>query len=391
MAYGIKGGIFVNTRVASKADIKIIRNMWENSRGRGIFTDWFFNNIFYSDNSVVTEENGVPLACSCMVPHKMVLNETEFDAGYIGAMTANPENRTQEIMNVLAADTLGFIAGRGMPVAFTVPDNYKFYEKYGFALCYDYKQYDIAPNELPLYGVNGSILRPACADEEVIRMLNGIYSQFMRGRTGYLIRTPENWKLIIDDLYKNFDGKCVIYKDDKDGLLGYMLYIVRDSKMGVYEMAYTGRKGYEGLIGFIKSHEGLIDRVSLKVPSDDRMYLSFCDNRMAVKSCPFVMARITDAKEILKSFAAKAPADLRLQVIDRVIEENNKTFAFTDGDVITIDTDANVTTDIGTLTQLVMGYLSVEEAFFMNLVKGDMDVLQQIFKKRSTYINMLSV
>lgn len=381
----------MNTRVAAKSDVNAIKDMWENSRGGGAFTQWFFDKVFYSANAVIAEENGAPLACACTIPYTIKINGNDIEASYIGGIAANPENRSTEVMNVLAADTLGFIAGKNIPIAFTVPDNYKFFERYGFSLCYDYKQYDITPDDLPSYGINGTIVRPSAINKDIIDILNGIYEKFTLGKNGYTIRTEENWKLIFDDFYKNFDGKCVIYKNQRDEFLGYMLYIIRDNKMGVYELAYSKREGYEGLIGFIKAHEGIINKVSVKTPSDDLLYLTFCDNRTAVASYPFAAARITDVREILRLYKDLMPQNLRIQVIDRVMEENNHTYTFAEGDVIIIETEANVATDIGTLTQLVLGYLSVDEAYALNLVKGDASLLKQIFKKQTTYINMLSV
>lgn len=381
----------MNTRVAAKADVNVIKNMWENSRGGGIFTQWFFDKVFYSANAVITELDNEPVACTCTIPYTMKINEKDVEASYIGGVIANPENRTAEVMNQLMADSLGFIAGKDVPIAFTVPDNYKFFERYGFSLCYDYKQYDITPQDLPSYGINGTIVRPAAINKDIIEMLNHVYKRFTRNKNGYTVRSDDEWKLILDDLYKNFDGKCIIYKNNRDEVLGYMLYIIREDKMGVYELAYSRREGYEGLMGFIKSHEGIIKRISLKMSSDDLLYLNFCDNRMAVTSCPFAMARIVDVRAVLKLFADNAPENLRIQVIDRVMEDNNHTFTFIHGDVITIDTDSNVAADVGTLTQIVLGYLSVDEAYGLNLIKGDASLLKQLFKKQTTYVNMLSV
>ena len=381
----------MNTRVASKTDVSIIRNMWENSRGGGVFTQWFFDKIFYSGNAVVAEADGELRACACTIPYKIKINEQEVGASYIGGVVANPENRSPETMNVLVADTLSFVSAKNGPIVFTVPDNYKFFEKYGFSLCYEYKQYDILPGELPSYGISGTILRPSVADKDVISMLDFVYKKFVHNKNGYTIRSEESWKVILDDLYNNFDGKCVIYKNNRDEIVGYMLYIIRDNKMGVYELAYSRREGYEGLVGFIKAHEGTVNKVSLKMPSDDLLYLNFCDNRKAVACCPFAMARIVDAKAILRLFKNSAPENLRIQIIDRVIEENNSTFTFMEGEVISVDDDANVATDIGTFTQIVLGYLSVEQAFEMNLIKGDISPLKEMLKKHVTYINMLAV
>jgi len=381
----------MNIRVAGKSDVNDIRKMWENSRGGGVFTQWFFDKIFYSANAVLAETDEDTVACACTIPYKMSVNNNEIDVSYIGAIIANPETRTPDILNPLMADTLSFIDDKNMPIAFVVPDNYKFFERYGFALCYDYKQYDITPGDLPAYGVNGTILRPDSFNKEIIETLNTIYKKFNRNKNGYAIRDEEGWKLILDDLYKNFNGKCVIYKNLRNEVVGYMLYIIRDSKMWVYELAYSRREGFEGLVGFIKAHEGMINKISLKMPSDDLLYMNFCDNRGAVTQCPFAMARIIDVKKALNLFVKNAPENVRLQVVDRVVEENNHTFAFDENGAITVDDTANVATDIGTLTQLLLGYISVDDAFRLNLITGDASLLKNLFEKKTTYINMLYV
>lgn len=378
----------MNTRIATKADINLIKNIWENSGENSVFSKWFFDKIFYSDNAVITEEDNCPLACACTVGYTLDINKARLAASYIVSMRANPENRTANVLNTLAADTLSFIAGKGMPIAFTVPDNYKFFEKYGFSLCYDYMQYDITSDDIPGYEVSSKVLRPENFDSETVGMLNAIYEKFIADKNGAALRTLENWRYIADDLYHNFDGKCIILKNDKNEPIAYMFYILRDNKLGVYELCYTDKSAYEQMLGLIKAFS--CDKISLKVPSNDLFYMSLCDKRMAVTRCPFAIARITNVKTILELFADNAGEDIRLQVIDRVMEENNKTFTFSQGSVITIETDSNVAIDIGTLTQLVLGYLSVDEASSLNLIKGDATRLKSLFKKQTTYINMLN-
>ena len=239
--------------------------------------------------------------------------------------------------------------------------------------------------------MNGTIVRPDSFNKEVIETLNTIYKKFNRNKNGYTIRDEESWKLILDDLYKNFNGKCVIYKNFRNEVVGYMLYILRDGKMWVYELAYSRREGFEGLVGFIKAHEGMVNKVSMKMPSDDLLYMNFCDNRGAVTQCPFAMARIVDVKKVLNLFVKNAPESIRLQIIDRIVEENNQTFAFDENGAITVGDTANVATDVGTLTQILFGYISVDDAFRLNLITGDASLLKSLFEKKTTYINMLYV
>ncbi len=384
----IIGGIMMLTRIADKSDVKNIRRIWENNRGASAFSGWFFDKVFYSGNAVVLKDDNDTVMCSSTIPYKMSFRGQEIDSSYIAGIIANPEDKTIKNMDILMADTLSFLKDKA--IAFTVPEDYKLFERYGFSLCYEYKQYDISPEDLPLFEFSGKIERPESADKETLEKLKKIYKRFTQNKNGYTIREDNEWKLVIDDLYNNFGGKCAIYKNENDEVLGYILYVIRDSKMWVYELAYSRREGYEGLMAFIRMHQNVISRVILKMPSDDLSYLSFLDERRSVNLCPFAMARILDVKVILKLYRDIAPEGLRLQIIDRVIEKNNHTFTFTKGDVITIETDANVVTDIGTFTQIALGYMSVEDAFSLDLIKGDADLLKALFKKQTTYVNMLN-
>ncbi len=384
----IIGGIMMQTRIAEKSDVKNIRRIWENNRGASSFSGWFFDKVFYSANAVILKDDERTVACAATIPYKMSLGGQEIDSSYIAGIIANPEDKTIKNMDLLMADTLSFLKDK--PIVFTVPDDYRFFERYGFSLCYEYKQYDISPESLPAFEFSGRMERPASPDKETLEKLKKIYKRFTNNKNGYTIRDDEEWKLIFEDLYSNFGGRCAIYKNENDEVLGYILYVIRDSKMWVYELAYTRREGYEGLIAFIKAHEREMSRVILKMPEDDLLYLNLCNSRMATSLCPFAMARILDVKAILKQYSDIAPEGLRLQIIDRAIEKNNHTFTFTEGEVITIQTDPNVVTDIGTFTQIALGHIKVEDAFSLNLIKGETDLLKQLFKKQTTYVNMLN-
>ena len=159
--------------------------------------------------------------------------------------------------------------------------------------------------------------------------------------------------------------------------------------MWVYEYAYKDRNSYESIMGYIHANALNIDNVAIKAPVNDISYLDFCDNREAVKLCPFAMARITDAKKALQIASSNVDISFKIQIVDRLIEGNNKTFLISGGNIEETTDTADVVTDIGTLTQLFMGYLSVDDIIRMNLIGGNGEILKYLFDKKNNYINML--
>lgn len=376
----------MNIRNAQRGDIQAVQEIWENtfhySRG---FMDWYFRNMFDERNTVLADQGGEPLAAVSIMPQKMMLAGEAVAAGYIGGFAALPEYRSNEIMWDMACAMAGDISRRDFAVSVVVPFNYKFFERLGWRTAYQYKQYKIAPKDIPEYQIHGTFQRnPADASG-----LAQVYETFMGGRNGYFFRDSRAWKLILEDLTQNFGGKYVLLLDKQHIPVGYILYIIHDGVMGVYEMAYTNRQAYESLLGYIRRHQMQIKTVSMKMPDNDLTHLDFCDNRMAVTLCPFAMARVHKVSAVLSLLAKQYAGTVRLQIIDRLVDENNRTFAICEGTFTETEDTPDVVTDIGTFTQLALGYLSTEEAARMNLLSGKTELLDGLFKKENNYLNML--
>lgn len=379
----------MNTRIALKSDIKAIREMWNDYYGLSPnFCDWFFNRAFYSQNSIVAVEDDVITASSGFIPYQIKLGDAVADAAYIAGMVALPEYRTEENTKQLLADTLLAANAKGMPICFLIPHRYDFYEKYGFRTCYSFKQYTITPDMIPAFVVRHKIQRHKINDK-VVEALDGVYNQYMADKNGYILRTDETWRLILEDFIANFGGKIAVAYDSNSQAQGYILYVARDGVMGVYEMAYTSRGAYESLMGYIKGHELNTRKITIKADAEDLSYLDFCDNKNPISVYPFVTARITNAQSALEYCLGRYKGSIKLQVIDRLIEDNNRTFNIADGKVTVCDEQCDVAVDIGTLTMLLFGYIGINDAKRLGLITGNTSSADGLFKKENNFINML--
>lgn len=379
----------MNTRIALKSDIKAIREMWNDYYGLSPnFCDWFFNRAFYSQNSIVAVENDTITASSGFIPYQIKLGDAVADAAYIAGMVTLPEYRTEENTKQLLADTLLAANAKGMPICFLIPHRYDFYEKHGFRTCYSFKQYTITPDMIPAFVVRHKIQRHKINDK-VVEALDGVYKQYMEDKNGYILRTDETWRLILEDLIANFGGKIAVAYDGNSQAQGYILYVARDGVMGVYEMAYTSRGAYESLMGYIKGHELNTRKITIKADTENLSYLDFCDNKNPISVYPFVTARITNAQSALEYCLGRYKGNIKLKVIDRLIEDNNRTFNIADGKVTVCDEQYDAAVDIGTLTMLLFGYISINDAKRLGLITGNTSSADGLFRKENNFINML--
>ncbi len=381
----------MQTKKAQKKDKEMLKKLWEISlKASKPFLNWYFERVFNPDNTFITSDDVGTISSFSIIPQNIKLSGVVAEVAYISGLAIPPEYRDEDTIKKQLADVVKEVSDMNCLLSVVIPENYKFYERYGWRTAYNYKQYDIKPSDLPAYCVKNNIKRAQISDN-IIAELSQIYDDFMKNKNAYVIRTNSDWSLILEDLSENFGGHCVIFTDSENQPAGYILYIIRDKKMGVYEFAYKNRTAYESIMGFIRQHEPDINNVVIKAAIDDLSYLDFCDNREAVRFCPFAMARLSDAKRALEIASVNSDKSFKFQIIDRLVEKNNKTFSICNGEVNQTDEEADVVTDIGALTQMFMGYISVDEAKRMNLITGKEEYLKQIFGKKVNYINMLLI
>ncbi len=378
-------------RLAQKTDYPSIKQLWQYSFGFSKpFLQWSLDNVFSSMQTYVAGSDKDIAAVAGSVPTMLSVGGKTLRTSYLCGCTTSPEHRGKGIMRNLMKVYLGQLAGNNIPLSLCVPFDYKTLERYGWRTAYMYKQYKLSPQSIPPYTIKGRMKIHTLSDRPVTELAI-IYKQFTQNRNSYQLRSPEEWKRILDDLIVNFGGSCAVFYDKNNIPSGYMLYLVHGTAMHIYEMAYTSKTACESLYAFVKNHASQVHDVTVKVPENDLAHLDFCDSRNAVSLHPFVSARITSVPTALAYLCAKAEKPVKIQVIDRLIEENNAVFSISTSGVVKTDDDADAVTDIGTLTQLFMGFLSVDEALCMNMLAGDADAVKPLFEKKSNYINMLII
>lgn len=335
----------------------------------------------FDDNKAATAIVGdVPMNISCA--------DKTIRASYLcGCATAAPY-RGKGIMREMINIYLRRLSGDKIPLSLCIPFDYKALERYGWRTAYMYKQYTLAPEAIPPYTIKGTIEMPVLS-RLPISQLSRIYADFTSSKNGYAKRSHEEWKRILSDLVVNFGGSCAIFRDKDNRPTGYMLYLIHGDTMHIYEMAYANRTAAESLYGFARNHSSQISRIIVKAAADDLMQLELCNVKNSAMLCPFVSARITDVAAALAYLCERADGEIKIRVIDRIVEDNNATFSITKNGVLKTDAAPDAVTDIGTLTQLFTGFIGTDEAVAMDMLPGNADAVKCLFEKKSNYINML--
>lgn len=381
--------IIMKIRIAQKADYPAVKWLWNYSFGFSQpFLQWSLENMFSAMQIYIAANDSDYSAIVGSIPMNIACSDKTVRASYLCGCTTSPEYRNKGIMRQMINIYLRQSAGDQIPISLCIPFDYKTLERYGWRTSYMYKQYTLSPKSIPPYTIKGNVKISVPAHKSLDE-LSSVYNEFTKNKNGYSKRSHEEWIRILDDLTVNFGGNCAVYYDKNNRPSGYIMYLIHGEYMHVYEMAYTDKAAAESLYSFMKNHSSQIKEIKVKVSADDLMHLDFCNSRNAVSLCPFVSARITSVSAALAYLCEKCENEIKIQVIDRIVEDNNATFSITTNGIVKTDSAPDIVTDIGTLTQLFMGFISVDEAVRLNMLVGNADSVQHLFEKKNNYINML--
>ncbi|MBQ4145176.1 MAG: GNAT family N-acetyltransferase [Clostridia bacterium] len=318
-------------RLAEENDFYFLKHTWKVCfDDPDSFIDWNFERNFSFSNTIVADFKNTPASNMQLMPHKIKLRNLEYDVNYVSGVATLPECRNKGLVRELFSYAFPLMKKRCQPISLLVPFNYQFYEKFGYKQCYEkvFRYAEILPDNDYITEDNFS--------GNIINTLDLIYRNEMKSKTGYAIRTREDWQRILEDLLIISKGKIYLSPDKT----GYALITSRNE--GGYEI-----------------HE----------------MLGGCDIPHTQEKKPFAMARIIDAKRVLSDLAKDFKGELCIKIVDDNIMENNKILKVSNADVT--ETNAfDFEMDIMTLCQLIFGFI-------------DDFTDSGLFGKAETYLNMI--
>ena len=326
-------------------------------------------------------------------PLKTYINGLTYDMGGVAGVATWPEYRRKGMVAKLLRTGLKAMKEEGRTISMLHPFSVPFYRKYGWELCIEYKTYEIETAKLPFPSHEEGRVERADGDW---RLLNGIYDVYARQYNGMLVRDELWWR---ETVFKQKKGMAAVYFGDAGVPRGYVLYSVKNRVMEIGEMAFLDEGARRGLWKFISNHDSMVDKVTLKAPSDDRLPYLLPDPRIRQETYPYFMARIVDVQGFVERYpfvAGHAAAEWSVYVEDGCAEWNDAVFR------VAVDREGkakvssgaagekhDLSCDIRTLTALMVGYARPSFLHACGLLKGDrsvVELLERLIPARQTYL-----
>ncbi len=294
-----------------------------------------------------------------------------------------PEERNSGNGKSLMRESLQLHAKEGKALAALYAFSEEFYRQCGFEVCGHQVRIKCDLGFLPALKVQ---LQPHRPSQEEWECLKPCYQEFSSRRSGLTERTDFLWQ-------RKLKNKAVLtFGDPMESYLIVDLKTQFYSTLDVQELVWTTERGYESAVGFFRKLAINKSHVQWTEPPDSPFVSRYIHTggMTSVEIGTKVMMRCLSVSNLLKGLPCSQGFHLRLQVKDDLISENNGCFELSEsGGMITVSKteSADLELNIGTLTQLVLGYLDVGTLCgpqFNQQREGSFSKLAELFPKRSS-------
>lgn len=384
---------------AKTEDTKNIKNLWSYC-----FTDdenyvnYYFKKKYKPENNLILKDKKEIAASLQLNPYLMIYGKTSLKISYIVGVSSKPEKRGAGYVTKLIFEALNHLYQKGENFTILMPIDTKIYTRYGFSNIADMESAEISLDRIDYHKTGLSVRR--CSGSSYIKDLQNIYTFVSQNWDNYIYRNDLYFKNLLEEAGLENTNAFISY-DENSRPVSYMFFNVKfePGKKGyVSEFLSKNALGIYELLNVVKSHYTQIESVKIDMPADNNLKLIMKnDNKIILNKRPFIMGRVINAENMLKSNPYIKLMDfghkLSIKVKDNIIKNNNRVFCF-EKNALTVKKGPrakyDIELDIYELTMLITSYVSADELLFItgkSLDSEALETLKFLFPKGINYFN----
>ena len=283
------------------------------------------------------------------------------------------------------------------------PFSHDFYRKFGYEVTCTRNNISISTGDLSELRPNGQYVHILPGDDT--SLLAEIHSAYIENINHGIHRDywPENraWKLFTRQDPCATGVFLYLWKDENGKARSYIKYqdIMEDDdhNMHVTELAFTDKKGLYGALGIVGGLSAQFENFKWLMPAHIDPF-DFIGDAWSVESeiKPREMTRIVNVKAALQLMRRPCTGGeyvIEVEDDENIPANNGKylvEFSPNETKVSSTTRDADILCDILTLSQLVTGYRTLENAFYSRQegleVCGNIETLKRVFTQRPQHV-----
>jgi predicted acetyltransferase len=317
----------------------------------------------------------------------------------VGTVTVSPTHRRRGLAGRMLEAGLRHARERGDVATALYPFRAAYYAQLGYALAGEALQYRLPPEAFPDAPAERRRLQLVDNDDDE-RAMKAVYALGARVETGQLVRTERSWQRV----WGGDDHGAVVYYGESGEPEAYAIVRYRtDLPAGerfaeVEERMWLSQAGQRAIYAWLGSLGDQWRELVYRAHPDERFDERVAEPRLPPRSAPGwglwfpsatvlrgPMFRLLDVREALRRRSVRAGRSgitLKLEVEDRQIRKNQGPWRVrTEASGIEVEpytsgaVDASLSLDVGTLSRIYLGDLSVRDAVWSGLATLDRDAV----------------
>ncbi|MDR1559316.1 MAG: GNAT family N-acetyltransferase [Clostridiales bacterium] len=345
-------------------------------------------------------ENGRLVSDITAIPYKTRFDGHTVSMCGISGVSSLPESRHGGKIFALLRTILENEYEIGTEFSNLAPFSHSFYRRMGYELCNCRQSITTKVRNFDKLPARGSFTQhfPGDPTDE----LNAVFNEYIKNLNHAILRdsSPERmwWKKFTrNDPYNT--GVCTyIWRDESGAARGYIQIKQgekqwRNNELTINELAFVDSQALYGTLAFVSLLQG--SDITWQAPT----YIQFSDIipdnwEFSTSIIPRDMTRIVHVERALESTRKpEGHGVYRIEVNDPRLPGNNGVFQveYADGksEVTRVDAPADLTADIPALSQLVMGFRTLDSALLTRgdlILRGNAETLRKVFTIRPSHL-----
>lgn len=369
-------------------NIDSVYNLWqtvfEDSKS---FCDYYFKEKLIDNKILVAEDNQNIVSMIHLNPYEILFSDCKIHTEYIVGVATSHSYRKRGILKLTMSKAICDMYQSKTEFTFLTTVDENIYSRYNFKYINSYFETEF--DRIKVHVQNGCEAVDL-TDERLEDFLN-YYSKKLKERA-HIVRDRAYTERLIKEM-KCENGYIKLFYRNKN-LKGYILLYINNLDIQIREIMFDSEI-LKDIVSYIQSI--MADKKVKAVHFlDDRLEYIFqsCFNSHTVLK-PYVMARLVYMKSFIERIKSTTVFNFNIRIYDSVVKQNNSVFNWSissNGSIFKkTDRTEDISMDIGTLSQWLLGYHTVNELISMNQIEiKSQNVIQNlnsIITYRDVFIN----
>lgn len=330
----------------------------------------------------VAESEDKVVGAFTAIDFRSVFWSSELRCAGVCAVAVNPEVRKSGVGSGLMRQGLRLMKEQGFSLATLYAFRETYYRKFGYEVVGRRMRLKVPEHRMPHVG---SQLEVRQLVGDAWREIVPCYNAFARRYNGCNIRRDEQWWRVLGG-----DTPLAVFAAG-DPVQSYVLVRLDGGfwkEHEIKEVVASSGEGYRAILSFLSGIGINKTHLSWLEPGDSPFLASYHDQGVEATVERPLMARILDVRGALALLEPVGAGAINLAVQDEDLPENQGPWRieFKDGKVqVEPAAKADITCDVRSLTQMLVGDPSFEELHAQGRIEGESGPAAQLFRAHRVY------